>query len=88
MSTERISMRHLGEVLRLAASRCMSQRQIAKALHLSQGVISKYLTQATAHKLSWPLDPSLDDAALSAQLFPASVTPGEAYRMGRPSTKS
>ena len=62
-------MRHLREVLRLAASGCMSQRQIAQTLHLSQGVISKYLAQAAVHKLSWPLDPSLDDAALSARLL-------------------
>jgi len=61
-------MHRIKEVLRLTAAG-LSQRQIARSLHLSHGVVAKY--QAAAHRagLSWPLPAELDDEALAAQLW-------------------
>jgi len=55
------------EVLRLTAAG-LSQRQIARSLHLSHGVVGKY--QAAAHRagLAWPLPETLDDATLANRL--------------------
>jgi transposase len=53
--------------LRLTAAG-LSQRQIARSLHLSHGVVGKY--QAAAHRagLSWPLPEALDDVTLANRL--------------------
>jgi transposase len=72
MAGERLSMRHLREILRLRA-RGLSQHAIARSLGLSQGSVSKYLAAARQRGLTWPLPPELDDdARLEAQLFPPS----------------
>jgi len=55
MPTERLSMRHIREVLRLHYSVGMSQRAIARSLNLAQGTVSKCaglqrpLVQVTEH---------------------------------------
>ena len=71
MPTEGLSMRFVREMLRLHHEARLSQRQIARALQLSQGVVSKYLAAARGQGVSWPLPPDEDDAALQARLFPA-----------------
>ena len=45
MPTERLSMRHIREVLRLHHSVGMSQRAVARRLNLAQGTVSKYLNR-------------------------------------------
>ena len=45
MPTERLSMRHIREVLRLHYSVGMSQRAVARSLGLAQGTVSKYLNR-------------------------------------------
>jgi transposase len=45
MPTERLSMRHIREVLRLHYSVGMSQRAVARSLNLAQGTVSKYLNR-------------------------------------------
>jgi len=55
------------EVLRLTAAG-LSQRQIARSLHLSHGVVGKYQAAAQRAKLSWPLPADLDDTTLAKQL--------------------
>ena len=45
MPTERLSMRHIREVLRLHHSVGMSQRAVARSLNLAQGTVSKYLNR-------------------------------------------
>ena len=71
MPTEGLSMRFVREILRLHHEVRLSQRQIARALHLFQGMVSKYLAAARpARQVSWPLAGD-EDAALQARLFPA-----------------
>lgn len=55
MPTERLSMRHIREVLRLHYSIGMSQRAVARSLGLAQGTVNKYLNLARRAGLTWPL---------------------------------
>ncbi len=71
MPTERLSMRHIREVLRLHYSVGMSQRAVARSLGLAQGTVSKYLNRARRAGLTWPLAPELDDdVRLENGLYP------------------
>src|SRR6201997_3348648 len=71
MPTERLSMRHIREVLRLHYSVGMSQRAVARSLNLAQGTVSKYLNRARRAGLTWPLAPELDDdVRLENRLYP------------------
>jgi transposase len=75
-------MHLLKEVLRLTAAG-LSQRQIARSLKLSNGVVSKYQAAGRRAGLSWPLPEALDDVALANQLCtkPAESTPASAARV-------
>ena len=76
MPTKRVPMRKIREVLRLKFQAALSHEQIAKALALSKGVVSKYIRLAVAAGLSWPLPEELDDdARLEALLFPVKAKP-------------
>lgn len=79
MPTERLSMRHIREVLRLHYSVGMSQRAVARSLGLAQGTVSKYLNRARRAGLTWPLPPELDDdVQLENRLYPPpSDLPGD-----------
>lgn len=71
MPAERLSMRHLRELLRLRHANRLPQHVIANSLGLGQGTVSKYLSRARRAGLSWPLPPELDDdLRLEALLFP------------------
>ena len=71
MPTERLSMRHIREVLRLHYSVGMSQRAVARSLNLAQGTVSKYLNRTRRAGLTWPLPPELDDdVRLENRLYP------------------
>jgi transposase len=71
MPAERLSMRHLRELLRLRHSAGLSQRVIAQSLGLAQGTVSKYLGCAHKAGLTWPLPVEFeDDERLEAHLFP------------------
>src|SRR5437588_11271531 len=70
MPAERVSMRHIREVLRLRFASELPQRGIAKSLGLSQGAVSGYLSRARAAGVSWPLPADLADVQLEALLFP------------------
>jgi DNA-binding transcriptional regulator LsrR (DeoR family) len=61
MPTERLSMRHIREVLRLHHSVGISQRAVARSLDLAQGTVSKYLNRTRRAGLTWPLPVELDD---------------------------
>lgn len=79
MSTERVSMRKIKEVLRLHAAG-LSQRHIATSLGLSTGVVCKYLRLIKSAGLAWPLPPDWDESHLEQRLFPPAadipVVPG------------
>src|ERR1700726_1783818 len=71
MPTERLSMRHIREALRLHYSVGMSQRAVARSLGLAQGTVSKYLNRTRRSGLTWPLPPELDDdVRLENRLYP------------------
>src|SRR6266542_2054816 len=76
MSTQRISMHTIKEVLRLTAAG-LSQRQIAHSLDLSNGVVAKYQAAAQRASLSWPLPAELDDEALAQRLSSKTVAPAD-----------
>jgi transposase len=64
-------MRKIRDVLRLKYSAGLSHRQIAAALNLSIGVVSKYLTNAKlAGIVSYPLPDHIGDRELEQMIFP------------------
>ncbi len=69
MPARKISMRKLKEVLRLTLQARLPYEQIASALGLSKGVISKYVKLAGAVGLDWPAIAGLDEQALERQLL-------------------
>ena len=83
MSTERVSMRKIKEVLRLRAAG-LRQRHIATSLGLSNGVVCKYLRLIKAAGLSWPLPPDWDDTHLEQRVFPPADTAVAPSRFAEP----
>jgi transposase len=61
-------MRHISEVLRLAAQG-LSQREICSSVGISRTSVRNYLARATGTGLSWPLPEHMDAAAIEARLF-------------------
>ncbi len=70
MPAVRIPMRQVVEALRLTYDQGRSQREIARALGVSQSTISEYRSRFAASGLPWPLPAELDEAALEARLYP------------------
>lgn len=64
MPAKGISMRKIKTLLRLHHESKLSQHQIANSLHVSVGVVNKYLKRAKSAGLSWPLPVEYDDEAL------------------------
>ena len=73
-------MRHIDEVLRLAAQG-LSQHEISTSVGISRTSVHNYLERAWQAGLSWPLPTDLDASGLEARLFTRSQ---EANRSGRP----
>src|ERR1700688_3913557 len=69
MPAPRIAMRKIKEVLRLKLDASLSHEQIAAALHLSKGVVTKYVGLAAAAGLDWPALQLLDDVTLERRLL-------------------
>ena len=61
-------MRHISEVLRLAAQG-HSQREISSSVGISRTSVRNYLARAKHAGLSWPLPEPLDAAVIEARLF-------------------
>ena len=71
MSTERLSMRKLREVLRLSLDLGLGPRAISRSCELSPSTVSGYVGRAKVAKLVWPLSAELDDdTTLERRLFP------------------
>ena len=62
-------MRKIKDVLRLKLDAKLSHQQIADALGLSKGVVTKYVGLAAAADLDWPAVQSMDEAALERRLL-------------------
>ncbi|NQY77791.1 MAG: IS21 family transposase, partial [Halomonas sp.] len=75
MPAARISMRQIIEVLRLKHEVGLSHDRIARACGLSKGVVGKYVSQAQAKGITWPLPEDADEAWLEVRLFPVKAPP-------------
>jgi transposase len=73
-------MRHIGEVLRLAAQG-LSYHEISRSVGISRTSVHNYLERAHRAGLRWPLPENLDAAELEARLF---TRDEDANRPGRP----
>ena len=69
MPAQRLSMRHVREVLRLKWACGLSDRKIAQSLRLSRPTVAQYVRRATAAGLAWPLPEDLNEEALERRLF-------------------
>ncbi|MBW8072306.1 MAG: IS21 family transposase [Ferrovum sp.] len=69
MPVPRITMRKIKDVLRLKLDAGLSHEQIASALKISKGVVTKYVGLATAAGLDWSTIQSLDEAGLEKRLL-------------------
>ena len=70
MAGRRLSMRKIKEVLRLKFQYGHSNKQIAQSCNIARSTVREYLNRAGKAGVTWPLDPSLDDASLEKTLFP------------------
>ena len=68
-------MRQVFEAFRLAYDQGRSQREIARALGLSQSTVNEYLRRFRAAGLVWPLPPQVEEAAVDARLFASDAVP-------------
>lgn len=72
-------MRKIKEVLRLKLDAKLSHGQIAAALHLSKGVVTKYVGLAAAAGLDWSVIQLLDDVTLERRLLAGPEKPRLPY---------
>ncbi len=75
MPIARVAMHKIKEVLRLKYVAHLSQRQIAAALRLSNGVVAKYLSAAAASGVAYPQLAAMDEAALAVALWDSAAMP-------------
>ena len=68
-------MRKIKEVLRLKLEAKLSHAQIAAALGISKGVVTKYVGLATIAGLDWSAIQSFDETTLERQLLAAAKKP-------------
>ena len=68
-------MRKIRDVLRLKLEARLSHERTAAALQISKGVVTKYLTLATAAGLDWNQIQLLDDTALHNRMLGAMLLP-------------
>jgi hypothetical protein len=87
MAAERLSMRKIGEVLRL---RALGQNpgSIARSLDIGESTVRRYLRRADDAGLEWPPEPELGDAALEARLFPPPPAAGTVRARSRTGLRS
>lgn len=64
MSQEKMHMKKLKELIRLSNEAKLTNRDLAKILHVSAGTISYYLRAIKLSGVTWPLEPSLTDSKL------------------------
>jgi len=70
MPALRITMRKIKDVLRLKFEGKLPHQQIANALGLSKGVVTKYVGLAVAAGLDWTAINAMDEATLERRLLP------------------
>ena len=75
MPAARITMRNIKDVLRLKLDARLSHEQIAAALGISKGVVTKYVGLAAAAGLDWPAVQACDETTLERRLLVAPQRP-------------
>lgn len=70
MPAQRITMRKIKDVLRLKFEGKLAHQQIADALGLSKGVVTKHVGLAVAAGLDWMAIYAMDEATLGQRLLP------------------
>ncbi len=73
MPRERVTMRKIREILRLAWGCNQSQRDVAKACGVGKTTVNDTIARAIVAGLSWPVE--LDDEALEKRLYPPPQPP-------------
>ena len=71
MPQERVTMRKIRDILRLAWSCNQSRQTIATSCGIGKTTVTDTLYRASAAKLSWPLPLDLDDEGLETLLYPS-----------------
>ena len=71
MSTERLTMRKIKEVLRLRLDHQRTLKQIAVSCNIGRTTVSDYLDRFEDSGLSWPLPSDMEDTQLELRLFPS-----------------
>jgi len=71
MAKERISMRHLREILRLRKQFWLSPRKIGITCGVGRTTVQEYLQRFEVSGLPWPLPAELTDDELTRKLFPS-----------------
>jgi hypothetical protein len=74
MPALRINMRKLKDALRLKFEGGQSHQQIATALQISKGVVTKYVGLAVAAGLNWKAIEAMDEATLERRLLASPQT--------------
>ncbi|KFA89326.1 hypothetical protein [Archangium violaceum] len=75
MATERLSMRHIREVLRQKWVQKRSLREAASSLGISAGAVGSVLARATAAKLDWEQVEQRREEKLEERLYGATPKP-------------
>ncbi len=76
MPKQRLDLRMIKDIIRIKWQTELSHEQIAKALNISKGVVSKYLALADACGLDWEAAQALDERQLTARLLPRTNAAG------------
>jgi len=80
MPNQRLTMRHIKEILRLKFEAKLSHRMISRSLKIGVGTVSTFTRRASDMGLAWPLPTDMTDTKLEQLLFPAPKIKG---RLGR-----
>jgi hypothetical protein len=77
MSTERLEMRRIREILRLRWQEGLKVRQVASSIGRSVGVVQKVLSRAEKAGLDWAAAEALQEGCLERKLYgvPVAATP-------------
>ena len=70
MPRRRIPVRKIKEALRLKFACGLTDRQVARSIGVARSTAAEYFRRFTASGLPYPLPEEIDDASLTARLFP------------------
>ncbi len=76
MPKQRMDLRMIKDIIRLKWKSQLSHEQIAKALNVSKGVVSKYVSLAGSAGLDWDAAQALDERQLPHRLLPRANAAG------------